>query len=432
MAFHNHDSHKPLAGRWSRPSIAVSFAFALFLGACGGGGPDADSADGNGVAKYIAVVDAGSTGSRLYLYETAPAEEFGTITMLFNARHPALPSLAGFKDNPVDAGSQGIRPLLDDLTGYLSAHHISPNDVPVSVMGTAGMRMVDTAQATAIYSSVRAAIAAAGYAAVDVKTIQGKDEGLYSWADVNYAKGVFQNRARPYGLIEIGGASAQVAYVSSDRYDPNVASWIINGTSYPVLSTSYLGLGTDAARKTMIKSENPSGGVVQNACYTSGYQFGANVGDPAPAPGIASLSGSYDYVACTGLYEGVLNQLNVSAAAKAGGLSSSSFLVVGGFPDSATSNWGMPEQSLAVLENNVRTYCQANSWASFLERFGTYAPSKYQQSLCADSTYVNAFLFGKAGVSLRSDQTERFKSESPYMQTWTRGYALLSHYGVLQ
>lgn len=411
--------------RWLRWPISTVLLCTLLLGGCAGSEED-------GSPSYVAVVDAGSTGSRLYLYETEPGGTLGQIRSVFDARRASLPPLASFESNPLAAGPAGIGPLLDDLTLYLSEHHIAKQDVPVNVLGTAGMRKLGSAHATEIYASVSTAIQAAGYRPVETKTIPGESEGLYSWADVNYLEGVFRNGGRPYGLIEIGGASAQIAFVSGDTTaDARIMKWRINGTVYPVLSASFLGLGTDEARKAMVHSTSPGAGVAKNACFTSGYLFGANPGDPPPAPDVQTLSGAYDYETCNGLYESVLQRFDIAKIRGVNGFSTTPFLLVGGFVEGALVDWGMPKQSPAVLEGNVRSYCQGGSWTNFLATFGQYAPQKYLQSLCANSTYASALLYGSKGASLRTDQAVPFKVEGT-TSTWTRGYVLISRYAVRQ
>jgi hypothetical protein len=412
---------------------------ALLIGACGSGNqtdnaPLANAAqtspvDNRGSGEiYTAVVDAGSTGSRIYLYKATPGDGFGTIQSLLSYSSSSIPGLSSFSGNPADAGPKGIQPLLDNLSQYLAQNQLQKNQVRVSVLGTAGMRNVDSGTAGAIYNSVKQSIGGSDYTAADVGTISGQNEGLYSWADVNYLKHTFQNHTPSYGLVEVGGSSAQVAYVTSARDNPNVVMKTINGVTYPIFSISYLGLGQDSACAAMIADSASGGDATPNACYTAGYSFGANAGDPNPAPGVKSLTGSYDYATCQGIYRSVIKGFDVNHTAFAEGFDAARFLLVGGSVSGVLGNWGLSpsDASPTELATQAQKHCEHAMWSDFLAAYSAYAPQRYLQPQCANSTYLGTFLYDRAGLHLQDGQAVSVPNVDGVATTWTLGYVLLT------
>jgi len=401
--------------------LFASCLLAGLLSACGGGSSD-------GITAYTAVVDAGSSGSRIYLYSSTANGDFGTIQTLFDYAPKNLTGLSSFSNAPSQAGPQEIQPLLNYLNSFLAGQKLLKSQVSINVLATAGMRTVDPATSSAIYQSVTNSIVSSGYAPAKVETISGQNEGLYSWADINYLEGALQAKTTPYGIVEIGGASAQIAYISSDLKNPNILTITINGVPYSIFSISYLGLGQNSARQAMINSQAAGGGLINNACYTSNYQFGANPGDPGPAPGVTSLTGAYDYSKCSTLYTSVINGFNVSGTANAAGFNTARFLAIGGSVSGAIGNWGLTNQAPTVLASQVQTYCQSASWANFLATFGAFGATKFLQPQCANSTYLSTFLYGPSALSLGANQLSSITDINGTVTTWTLGYVLISQF----
>ena len=181
------------------------------------------------IRDFVAVVDAGSSGSRIYLYKTTPDDSFIKISELFTDKN--VPHELSWYDGnrgadsaPENAGASGIQPLLSAMAAYMYSNGITKDQVRVSVLATAGMRMVDARTAGAIYQSVKTTIANNGFSIRQVGTLSGQNEGLYAWADVNYMLKNFKINTFTKGIIEIGGASSQVAFVTSDKEKSNVTN----------------------------------------------------------------------------------------------------------------------------------------------------------------------------------------------------------------
>ena len=120
------------------------------------------------------------------------------------------------------------------------------------------MRKVAKEDAESIYSYMKEGETYNNYEIESAMTISGRYEGLYAWIAANYQyKSLGFNTSttekpltytgQPYGIIEIGGASMQIAYpASSDLKDGNLISR--KGFSN-IYCKSYLGGGAKAIFK---------------------------------------------------------------------------------------------------------------------------------------------------------------------------------------
>jgi len=414
-----------------------------FLTACAGRSDNHDS--------YTAVVDAGSSGSRLFLYKSAPSGSFVNIQTMLEEQPGSVKGLSSFVNTPAQAGPEEIQPLLNILSAYLTEHGIPKNQVPVYALATAGMRMLEQTNPTAvtrIYQSVSTTLSNSGYMAKQVGTILGQNEGLYAWVDANYLKGNFQNNTATSGIVEVGGASTQIAFGTSLTSNPNVVNKTINGVTYSVFSVSYLGLGQNEARNLMITSTSPnSGGISNNVCYP----FNPGPYDDTTSPATYSLknngnnissSGSnFNYNACAGVYQSVINsvgsnvynrvQANNTTPADISGIDyffTTNFIglssVAYALNDLGAS--GAANQQ-AALQTSITTKCTVSGsnpdpWATIYAAYGN-VNSTYAQGSCANSTYNNQLVFGALGIP--PGNLSAVETLDGNKLSWTRGFVVL-------
>lgn len=182
----------------------------------------------------IAIVDAGSSGSRLYLY--AVDKKLKTVTQV-NNDVPRIDLKLSENCNQMDIGG-----YISSLTGE------NPNKYGIKdlyVLATAGMRYVNKSNANDIYKRM-INMESNGYKVISAMTISGKYEGLYAWIASNYdqlkGKNSWKN-VEHKGIIEIGGASMQIAFAnpseSIDKKD------VVKRNDLSIYSKSFLGGGVD-------------------------------------------------------------------------------------------------------------------------------------------------------------------------------------------
>ena len=156
----------------------VAIALSMALAACSSSGYFKHPQE-----SLMAVVDAGSSGSRIYLYKTAPDGSFVKITQLFTSKDVPhelswYNGSRGADSAPDNAGASGIQPLLSALAAYMDSSGIARDQVSVSVLATAGMRMVDARTADTIYQSVKTTVENSGFPVRQVGTLSGQKEGI--------------------------------------------------------------------------------------------------------------------------------------------------------------------------------------------------------------------------------------------------------------
>ena len=221
--------------------------------------------------KYAIIIDAGSSGSRVYIYYwsselEASDSQIVQVSQLVDLHDQPIvmkvsPGLTNYK-TPRLAYELGIKPLL-----VFSRQHIPVDRIkftPVYVLATAGMRLIPQTTQDEIVSAIKIGVKqdfkfvlGAGH----VKVISGVDEGVYAWIAINY----ILHRLEPHqsnassipqtvGSLDMGGGSLQIAYeVPRIEFGAPVDSFRhLNfgpNNQYKLYVTTYLNYGANQVRQ---------------------------------------------------------------------------------------------------------------------------------------------------------------------------------------
>lgn len=200
-------------------------------------------------AEYIAVVDAGSSGTRLHVY-SVEQQKVAEITP--EHASPMTPPFAQLTAEP-----EAVRQYVAELLSPLVTASGTSNGIPLNLVhfywySTAGMRLVAPDRAEKLYTETKKVLQTYGFASVEAKTITGKMEGVYGWLTINYLKHtLFSNPKQTYGVLDTGGASTEITFAikNATLIPPENAFKIEMGRHVIWLYTrSDLGLGHDLAR----------------------------------------------------------------------------------------------------------------------------------------------------------------------------------------
>jgi guanosine-diphosphatase len=221
----------------------------------GSGGSVAGSKESK---SYVVMIDAGSSGSRVHIYEfdtsVSPPK---LLNEVFERLKPGLSSF--------DTDAKGAAASLDKLLDAAVA--AVPKDkqgcTPVAVKATAGLRKLGDEKANAILAEVRRHLETDyPFAVVDgdgISVMEGKDEGVYAWITTNYLLGnIGSSEKNPTAAVfDLGGGSTQIVFEpefaddsqmieGEHKYDLNFGD-----REFTLYQYSHLGYGLMEARNKM-------------------------------------------------------------------------------------------------------------------------------------------------------------------------------------
>ncbi len=318
---------------------------------------------------YAAIIDAGSSGSRIHLFQYEADKAIPAIKDIFS--ESIKPGLSSYSKNPTAAG-ESLKQLLDDAVNTLQKEHVDPKTVSVSVLATAGMRLLPTDSQQAIYDNVKNYIQDHyAFSIKQVATIPGQMEGLYGWLDVNYLAENFQHDTETLGSIDMGGASTQITFTTTDTTHPEDEMDIqVGKKSYHVFAKSFLGLGQDQSLATMNKDAAAS------SCYPVNYTMD-------------QLVGNYDYATCSATYTNIIQQHHVVEEVVPH--ADQHFIVFSAaYYDYKFFNLlQTPDQS--TVEQRVQSIC-SESWDQLQKDYPKENP-KFLANYCANETYLDDLFY---------------------------------------
>ncbi|XP_010554315.1 PREDICTED: probable apyrase 6 isoform X2 [Tarenaya hassleriana] len=207
--------------------------------------------------RYSVVIDGGSTGTRIHVF--GYRIESGKPVFDFRGHNYASlkvnPGLSAYADDP-----NGAAVSLSELVEF--AKRRIPKGLrmesEIRLMATAGMRLLELPAQERILEVVRRVLRSSGFKFRDdwASVISGSDEGIYAWVIANYALGSLGgDPLQTTGIIELGGASAQVTFVSSEPVPSEFSRTISFGNiSYSLYSHSFLHFGQNAAHEKLWES----------------------------------------------------------------------------------------------------------------------------------------------------------------------------------
>lgn len=369
-------------------------------------------------AYYSAIIDAGSSGSRIYLYKSLKRGATVQVEDLWGFEPKDVPGLSDFKERPNEAYNAGIVPLLEPLRAFFKEKRLKESETTVNVLATGGLRLLDPAQSESILGAITSGLKTTQFKVGRIGILPSELEGLLAWADLNALLGRLAPGKETLGIVEIGGASAQIAYEMKGQAIAASRTWQLQGHSHRIVSRSFLGLGQNAARKSMIHSVG--GGVDGNPCYPRGV----SVADKKT--GVDALTGSFDGARCRSLYLDVIRQNPDFDRALLQGAVNQSFAGIGqGNPvgpiKGSISLWKLkgsnPHDTLKVID----AAC-SSPWSSFRDQFGG---ELVNQNQCANSIFIETLLYDPLALGLGAQQVRHIESAGGRVPSWTRGFLLL-------
>ncbi|NXX34167.1 ENTP7 diphosphohydrolase, partial [Nicator chloris] len=246
--------------------------------------------------NYGVVVDCGSSGSRVFVYfwpphNGNPHDLLDIKQMRDRSSRPVVKKIKPGISVTAAAPEQAtpyLRPLLRFAAAHVPAR--KHKETPLYILCTAGMRLLPERQQAAILDDLVANVPLEFdflFSKSHAEVISGKQEGVYAWIGINFVLGRFDHedeedavvtvalgaqgksvvRKRTVGILDMGGASLQIAYevpdsgaISSPQQQEEAAKSLLaefnlgcdvqhTGHVYRVYVNTFLGFGGNFARQ---------------------------------------------------------------------------------------------------------------------------------------------------------------------------------------
>ncbi|KAK6000927.1 hypothetical protein QM012_003010 [Aureobasidium pullulans] len=293
--------------------------------------------------RYGVILDAGSSGTRVYIYRWLNAQrarkdasylELNSLPQLETKKKWTLktkPGVSTFGDKPELVGPDHLKQLVDHALEYIPDDQVQ--DTPIFLLATAGMRLLPDIQRNQVLDNIcsylqqntRFQLPDCG---LHIQVIPGETEGLYGWIAANYLLGAFDADAtkthlhgkdhHTYGFLDMGGASAQIAFAPNATEAEKHAEDLkllrmrkVNGDpiEFKVFVTTWLGYGVNEARRRYIESlttASPGIAELPDPCLPTGLEVTKS--GHAISPGSHEAAGRETYLLGTGNFPECLSR----------------------------------------------------------------------------------------------------------------------------
>ncbi|KAG2676452.1 hypothetical protein I3760_12G053400 [Carya illinoinensis] len=258
-----------------------------------------------GASKFYVVLDCGSTGTRVYVYQaTVVRNNAGTLPFVLRSLNEGLhkkPSSQIGRAYDRMETEPGFHKLVNNLSGLRTA--IRPlvrwaeKQIPkhahkttsLFVYATAGVRRLPAADSNWLLENVWSILKTSSFLCQRdwVKIISGPEEAYYGWIALNHRTGMLgaRPRERTFGALDLGGSSLQVTFESKENVHNKTSLKLrIGAVNHHLTAYSLSGYGlNDAFDKSVVqlfkrvpeitKGDAINGKIeLKHPCLHSGYK----------------------------------------------------------------------------------------------------------------------------------------------------------------
>ncbi|EYU20055.1 hypothetical protein ABFS82_06G063300 [Erythranthe guttata] len=256
-----------------------------------------------GASKYYVVLDCGSTGTRVYVYEASiNHKRDDNLPVLLKSLPESLQSVShsgraykrmetepglGKLVNNVSGLSEAIKPLIQWAENQIPKKFHKTTSL--FLCATAGVRRLPSSDSEWLLDNAYSILKNSRFLCKKewVKVITGMEEAYYGWIALNYHTGVLGAipKKETYGALDLGGSSLQVTFEGKqDKYDETSLNLSIGSVNHHLSAYSLSGFGLNDAfdksvayiikgLKKITDSDLASGKVeIKHPCLQSGYK----------------------------------------------------------------------------------------------------------------------------------------------------------------
>ena len=269
--------------------------------------------------QYVNIIDAGSTGSRLYVYSYEASAPFETMTAV--SRRRVRPSLASFIKNETSSfDSEGLKEQFGQLISFAKEKIPEPSwgVTPLSIRATAGLRRMEPNMRKTLMDGAKEVLkqSASDFTFLSDLSgvISGDKEALYDiMAIMPISRKMQIAEDVTFGVIDLGGSSMQYAYqnatttnsghdIADYRDEEGAETCSIEEESFYLRSFSGLGL-IESMEHVMRYHQGKAKG--RHIDIDEGNPCVASDGVPYEGEGGEVVPGKGDFVGCLSLLKEV-------------------------------------------------------------------------------------------------------------------------------
>ena len=325
--------------------------------------------------QCVAVVDAGSTGSRLHIY----AYDIDSQKTPVNIKE-----MWGKKVRPGIATIDATQTTMDSYLEALFSEAPAAN-IPVYFYATAGMRLLTKPRQEQYYGLIKNWFNQhTQWQLKSAKTITGQAEGLYGWLAVNYQLGLLSSSTEPLvGVMDMGGASVQISFPlqqTAGINNPDLQEFDLYGRHIQLFVHSFLGLGQTEVTNQFLNI---------SSCFARDYELPSG------------LLANGDAFLCEkeiGLLLNQVHRVDQLVQPVLEGNQINNWFVTGGIAALVqTSPFKFTDQQFtsdSVLTQGNTQVCQ-QSWSELNTQ---YANNEYIHAYCLFPAYYYALMVGSYGI----------------------------------
>ncbi|CAE8726080.1 unnamed protein product [Polarella glacialis] len=276
--------------------------------------------------RYGSMIDAGSEGSRIYLFRWKPTLRRSEEIVIPEATDAlsTTPGIGSFASYPGLVGAS-LKPLVDFAMKGL--HHVKSNweHTPIFLRATAGMRLLDPDEREDILEEVRTFLKQTPFRFHEsmASVATGEEEGVFGWLTVNAQLGNIRadrliNSKTTVGALDLGGASAQIVFMPQKSILQHAFPMSLGPHRFHVYSWSFLHFGQrESAHRAadIVISEAllrvQSAKILYHPCFSTNYTYSPRFSyshDNSSFPVTATMQGSSDFDGCLRLIKRTFNK----------------------------------------------------------------------------------------------------------------------------
>jgi len=273
--------------------------------------------------RYGMMIDAGSGGSRLFVYKWLLAPDADIVFPEALGQIKTSPGVASFALQPDNAGDS-LQPLIEFAVQQLADIKPFWRHTPIFLRATAGMRLLSANEREHVLDNIRKFLKASPFKFKDEYALvcTGEEEGVFGWLTVNhqmgnFAKGRHVTADNTVGSLDMGGASTQIVFIPQKSIMSEVFPVSLGPHVFRVYTKSFLHFGyREAAHRTadtiisdaLLRVQSVS--TLYHPCFPLGFSYHPkfSYNNLRTFPVQVNMSGSADFEECTSLMKRIFRK----------------------------------------------------------------------------------------------------------------------------